>query len=177
MSISLLTRFGMTKAAGGGEPAVVTEYGVVNTGSLIDYTYGHTLQRGWSFTKVGTHDCVGARIRMNHTTEETVRLWRVSDSALLASVNIFGLSAAWAEGMFATPVTLEDGAEYIIATRRANNASRQTAINFTTGNFTLNTARLTQTGYSQVNANTYPGKTGAQEWLMGVADVILEVPA
>ncbi|MFA5567617.1 MAG: DUF4082 domain-containing protein [Trueperaceae bacterium] len=154
--------------AGGTPPTV--GYGITATASI--FTAGTNQQRGWKFLKVGTHNCLGARVHVTNAGEaHTLRLWRVTDQALLASVEVTTVANDWSEGFFDAPVSLVDGLEYIITTRTTSGAV-YTENAVTAANATLN-PKLSTPRFSGLLGDTYPGFTTTQH-LRGLADVILE---
>ena len=170
MSLHLLTRYGLTRATVGGG-AAEPEYGILSIAS--ETTQNAQQQCGYGFDKVGDQDCLGLRARIAANTTLTLRLWRVSDEELLGSVDVTGTNdRAWVEGLFSTSVALTDDARYLVTLRQASGSSF-TRINVGSGNYTLNTDRLTHAGLVNSSTDDYPGLDTTSTSVFGVPDVVL----
>ena len=116
MSLSILTRYGLSQAPpGGGGGAVLT--GILSS-TTYDASVSLSHQVGWAFD-VGATDLevVALRVYVGAANPETIRLWRTSDQALIASAGVTTVTDTWVEAAI-TPVTLAAGARYAVTTRR-----------------------------------------------------------
>lgn len=88
-----------------------------------DSSFSLNTQGGWQFEVTGEDITVGAlRLRTPTNTTETVRLWRVSDQALLAEASISTVGGLYSEQPI-NPVTLPVGTRYIV-TQSSGGANR-----------------------------------------------------
>jgi hypothetical protein len=173
VSLGLLTRFGLTqRSAAITPPTEENEYGIVTIGTLFGANSSAN-QSGWHFgVRRATRSCVGARVYMDGTGwTETIRLWRHSDSSLLANANVNPLDDEWVEVMWGSPVELALGQLYAIGTRHQSGSSRARHLsndNDNTG-FVLNQHAFFVAGVDH-NVDTFPNE-GAR--IRGLADIIL----
>lgn len=117
------------------------------TGDLTSGGTG-TEERGWRFT-VGPSSItvIGIRVKAYTTESITAHLWKVSDSSLVASVNISAVANSWVTGTFENPVTLEANTDYIVSApgyygyrALASTLTFNSAITYVTGRYgTANT--------------------------------------
>lgn len=115
---------------------------------------GLTQQLGWRFT-VGAANITVHSLRFYHATgsTETVRLWRVSDGALLASASVTS-TGGWGEEEI-PPVTLLTGAQYVVAAR-AGGSSR--TVHHTPTDAAIDPAITFDSGVFN-NADAFPAST------------------
>lgn len=159
MSQALINPFAFGGGSGGGGSC--DESGVDASG----FSQGSlTAQNGWRFT-VGANDLEVCALRLHsldNEGEHTLRLWRVSDEALLASVAMTptGDNAAWGEAEI-TPVTLAGGSDYVVTQRRTDGATRTVYRN--PSSLTINSA-ITLVDNRFVEADTYPTNTSGHDY-------------
>lgn len=155
MSLTLINPFVFSAPPGGGVtlggPAVHHDSGWA-TASLSNHV-------GWKFT-VGSADIDVAALRYYHPagSTETVRLFRWSDGALLASASVTS-AGGWGETEI-TPVTLSAGQAYVISTYTG--ASRTVYRNPST--YKLDPAVTFDTGVFGSDANM-PSSSSAQAYV------------
>lgn len=158
-----------TQPPGGGGGA--TEYG------LSAFTPGTTgtysAQVGWKFQPTADVSCTGARgyLAPSTNSNETFRLWRVSDTTLIASATTLVNFGSWVEVLWGSPVALVSTESYLITMREQAGNSR-VCYNPTDAAYTVNTARLTHQGSVFAATNSYP-TVFAENRIYGIPDVIL----
>lgn len=129
-------------------------------------------QRGPVFTFAQAVTAIGARVWVKSNGNETLRLWRVSDETLLASVEVVAVANEWVEGMFSSPVALTSGVQYCIATRRTDGSSRS-MFSSTTGAEGMSFNPLATFVQSRsINGDAFPSGTLSTGQVVGLADII-----
>ena len=154
---------------GGGEP---TQLILANPapGSMMRNTL--TNQVGWSFTLSKAATVTGARVLINANRTMTVRLWRASDEALLASVDVAVTTGTWGSEDFASPVALASGVTYVAGIR--SNEGFSTSVFFVdkgSGSLTLESF-VTHIGGVSSAGDGYPG-IGTGDNLVGLVDLLV----
>jgi len=94
----------------------VQEYGIVSLGATSSqYNGDNDTEQGWKFT-VGASNIIVSKLRVFWAKAQsiTLRLWRVSDSALLSSVTVTAADSSWVVGSI-SPITLTAGASYVVS--------------------------------------------------------------
>lgn len=128
-------------------------------------------QAGWRFT-VGAVDIdVGALLFRDGTgagSTETVRLWRVADSSLVASASVTAAANSWGEEEI-TPVTLNATEDYIVSHRVSGGSSRTFVVNPYRDAGGANTQEIidpaiTIVGNRYVNADTIPTSSAGNQF-------------
>ena len=116
MSLGLLTRYGLTRApvGGGGVSYFIEAFGTLSANSGYQ-------QVGVEYQTVGALTLAGIRIYLGaNSADETLRLWRSSDTTVLATITgVDGVADTWVEAMFDTPVELAAGTNYVLTTQGA----------------------------------------------------------
>lgn len=134
-------------------------------------------QRGWRFTVGASNITVsGLRTFINANHSETIRLWRVSDQTLLASVTVNGAPGSWVDGAI-TPVVLSSGADYIVTTQPNPNTSTRSGKAASIGDVTFNSAVSWVANHASngTGSTTYPSITLNSTFFYGFADIIFTV--
>lgn len=122
-ALRLLVNTGLTRVTGGGggDPEGL----ITSLSSLGNPATPRNFHVGWVFSPTVNLSVTGLRVRMTGGDSEIVRLWRVSDKALLATSGILNSDGTnWAEDALPTPVALIQGAQYMVSTRRSDGGSR-----------------------------------------------------
>lgn len=126
-AIGLLSRYGLSRPSGGGGGG---SWGACDNYGLATYTPGNgneSEQRGWRFT-VGASDvrvCALRHQSRSTAVSQTLRLWRVSDGALLAAKTYTpSVTSSWEEIPLDTPIVLEAGQTYIVSGRTADGTNK-----------------------------------------------------
>lgn len=151
-ALKLLVNTGMTRIPGPGSSAPLIQSHPTGTG------VNSNAQVGWRFT-VGNTPLTAVRAALSKIDAgtEVVRIWRVSDSALIASVQVVVVGAGvGGEADFATSVTLAANTSYVVATRRLDGTSRGWSI-FSKAAVTFD-PRITADAAHGNYADTYPGQ-------------------
>ena len=117
-NLSLAKTAAFTVVAGTTQIAAVTSYGGF-TAKLGNYTMGSTftVDTATSVTALGIFDG-NANGTFDNATDTPAGLWRQSDLALLGSVTVLKTAPSdggWFYGALATPVTLQPGIVYVVA--------------------------------------------------------------
>ena len=107
--------------------------GAVQQSYLLDFdsygtTYDSNRSSGREFSVSATAQCYGARMKAAKIATVTMRLWRVSDEANIASLVSTAVVAGENELLFAAPVDLSIGALYRIVTAPLDDANRTAKI-------------------------------------------------
>lgn len=161
MSLDLLIRYGLSRpAGGGGEPPAATRGGPAVYNDTGWSKASLTQNLGWQF-QVGANDITVTHLRLYNagSQTETVRLYRVSDSALLAAASI-SASGGWAEEEV-TPVVLTAGQSYVIS-QRAGGSSR--TVYRTPASYVLDPA-VTRTGGVFGTTDAMPTSSTTQHYV------------
>lgn len=103
---------------------------------------------------------------------QTLRLWRVSDEALLATVNVTGVQGQWVAGDI-TPVVLEEDEEYVVSARLASGGSRSIA---RSPNWIVHAAEVEWMGGHFQDTNGFPAASGVIP-APTVADILYDEPS
>ena len=156
--------------AGGGPPAV-EQVGYETIGTLT--SFGSSDQVGYEFT-VGAANITIVALRgypFATRTDYRVRLWRVSDEALIAdpAVNSSFTANVWNEEPV-TPVVLTAGQNYIVTMRGGTSMWRDTNI----AGAAFNDA-ITFVQGRRIGNNNFPTTTIANE-PRGLADIVFTIP-
>lgn len=130
------------------------EVGIEEVGSF-DGTGSNDAQLGWEFEPSQDINVTSLRVYFEANSNETLRLWRVSDQALLASEDVAAVAGEWVEASLASPVSLTSGAKYLITTREQNAATRDWWY-FEEATLTFNAA-ISITGSVASSTDAYPG--------------------
>ena len=162
MSIGLLTRYGLSQAPPGGGPTPpATEVGVVSFTSNAAINTGS--QEGWEFTASQALVVTALRIKTQASTDPTVRLWRVSDSALLASVTFSAIdNTRFYEIELDTPVELASGANYVITARRGISGNTHHSSSDVSSQVTFSD-KIAYVQGRGINSDAFPTATRANE--------------
>lgn len=102
----------------------------------------------------------------------TLRLWRVSDEALLASVNVTGILNTWVQGSI-TPVELVSGQQYIVSARLASGANRDILRDPA---WFVHDVRVSFVETVFVDADTFPGSSSSTD-IPAIADIVYDIAA
>ena len=157
-----------------GGPAVYDQNGITTLGALTTPANG-AQQVGWEFT-VGAADIEVGKLRLYLASTfdtETMRIWRVSDTSLVASASVLPVLNAWAESDLASPVTLSSGANYVVTTRRNGGVTRQ--YNYSTGTSGFVFApEITFVRSRFINGDGYPSST--LSGVFGITDIVFAAP-
>jgi len=91
-------------------------YGITSLGGTSVDATGSSFEIGWKFT-VGASNIVINKLRIfaPSSGSYTIKLWRVSDQALLSSVVVAATGGAWTEGAIAE-ITLSASTAYVVST-------------------------------------------------------------
>lgn len=151
------------------QTAILTLPTTINTGGSNNF-----FQHGWEF-RVGAASIIVSKLRTYSRDavaqpNRTLRLWRVSDQALLASVNLSITNDTWHEASI-TPVTLLAGQNYIVTERAVDGSATPRAPAFSndlTG-ASFNSA-ITFVQSRTVDGTGFPTSVSANR-LFGITDV------
>ena len=130
-----------------------------------------SFQVGWEFT-VGASDITVGKLRIyfdRDNPEETLRLWRVSDQALLASVDITPAANEWVEASLSSAVVLSASASYVVATRSKTAASR-TYLRRTDVTGLTFASEITHVRSRLLDSDGFP--TSTQAGIRGLTDIV-----
>jgi len=163
---ALIGAAGSSGGGGGG----VTDYGIEAQPDPIGNDLTNSVQYGWEFT-VGASDIEVASLRAYSSlfNDTIVRLWRMSDSSLLASKTIPGAGDAWSEETLGSTVTLSSGSSYMLSVRDASGGNHRIMYD-TIGNFTINSA-ITFEEVWYVNGDGFPNTSAGSAFLYGLSDM------
>lgn len=163
-ALGLLTRFGLSRQSS--TPPGVPQYGITGMpGSPA--TFSTNAQRGPVYTFSAPVTAVGLRIWKPTTGDDTVRLWRVSDKALLATVTATADANAWVETALDTPIPLAANTQYLVTTRRPGAAAA--TVHAPAAGFTFHPL-VTFEGSRTAESDAYP--TGVNANVLGLADLV-----
>lgn len=168
---------------------VVSQGGVTKAGGEADHlirahpaltdSSSSSRQVGWRFNVVNANlKAVAARVYLGvsgtASPEETVRLWRASDQALLATaVIITPPQGEWAQAQLSAPVILEAGELYALTTRRTSGNSRSVQ-RISRSSLTYH-PNVTFGGYGLYeNSDNYPLGIYDASTVLGIVDLVLE---
>lgn len=168
MSISLLARYGLTVPAGGA--AVESPLVALLTSPTANTT---NLQEGWEFTPSEELTAVGLRLYSSvSSVNETLRLWRVSDTTQLASASVVSVADEWVDVALGSSVTLASGTNYVVTTYAAA-ASRALYARTTADQFIGWSRRIAYVQGRTVGSSGFPTAANANI-MRGIADVIVQ---
>ena len=119
-ALGLLTHYGLTRVAGGGPgpgPAerILQALGGTQSPNTEASQVGYTLTPNTDLTLTALRLYLGS-----NSNGEVIRVWRVSDTTLLGTVTVNALEDTWVEEELTTPINLDQGVSYVIATRSGN---------------------------------------------------------
>lgn len=154
MSLGLLARYGLTRAGGGGGGD--SQFLEATPTATFEGGAGNNFQKGWQFDANANITFTGWRFLTTATTASmTCRLWRTSDSSLLASAAANAVSDEWVTVTAASPIALVSGTRYIITVRSTDGTSFRGAANAPAAGFTFASAVSYVQGYIQ-GSDAYP---------------------
>lgn len=167
MRLRLFTRFGLSR--GGAEPPP-EPVPFMSTNPAPSSTSSNR-QVGWEFTTNQAITVTKLRCYVGANGSEIIRLWRVSDGALLGSVTVSAVTNTWVEGTLGTPISLASGTAYAVTTQRADASSRAWKYSGSLAGYTfspmVNYVRVRWT-----TAQTFPSVTEAPGTMWGLADCV-----
>jgi hypothetical protein len=171
MSGLIINPYAFATGGGGGS---YDQYGITTVGTVT--TIVSNVQVGWEFTVGGSDLEVGkVRAQLGHqVTNETVRIWRVSDSSLIASAELTPVTGTWVEVDLSSAVTLVSGSNYIVTTRATNGANRTYRFRGTDTTGFAFAPELSYVTSRFLSGDGFPTSTIAG--VFGLADIVFAAP-
>lgn len=164
----------LSQGAGGGAPST-PKTGILNPGTLSTTDLGNW-QVGWEF-KVGASPITVIAGRLNApyaVAGYTLKLWRVSDTTLIAETGTFtSVANTWVEEPFPTPIALSAGANYIIVVHRGGSTLAGTRENSNAPATATFASEITyvQGRHRLDGTSAFPSGTTAN-YARGLADIV-----
>lgn len=134
-------------------------------------TMNNSWQHGWSFSVNTSFSVLGLSLyRPAASGEETLRLWRNSDQALLASVAVVPVAEERVDGHFGSPIALSASETYSITARQTAGGAR---LHYYAANAGFDISPLvTWTSNRNGSGTGFPGAE-ANTFILGLVDLIV----
>ena len=162
-----------TEAASGKVSLVATTVGTVIASMTSEPSdaSNNSCDYGWQFT-VGANNVTATKLRIYaHTAFSTsLRIWRVSTGALLATVALTTVAHEWAEGTLSASLTLLAGQAYVISSYQPSGKR----VHHMSSGYTLDPsiASANGGGTNYGSSGTMP-KISTGTFIYGIVDVVL----
>jgi hypothetical protein len=151
-------------------PADTAVNGITTLGATSIFTTSGHDEVGWKFT-VGAKalTCTKLRLYAGSTGSKTVRLWRVSDKALLASVNVSSVDGVWVEASI-TPVTIAANTAYVVSYDLSAGKNYRTVPR--TSNTYSSVITCNEGRYLASGGGTFPTTVDSTD-IQGIVDIVI----